>query len=176
MIDERARDRLANPPRRVGRELVAELVVELLDGTHQAEVPLLDEIEERNVGARVVASDGHDEAEVRLDQLLLRRLVAGVLAARELALLLAREQRPGADLANVELERIGGGNRIRARLHGGVGFHAFVIGWSIFSLEPWQSPNSGRTLEGTAQEDGENDTKTWAMAYVWNSWLQPLLE
>ncbi len=94
LVDERARDRLANPPRRVGRKLEAELVVELLDGAHEAEVPLLDEVEKRHVGARVIASDGHDEPEVRLDQAPPRRVVAGVLAARELSLLFARQQRP----------------------------------------------------------------------------------
>src|SRR5204863_7855803 len=102
----RACDRLANPPRRIRRELVAELVVELLNGPHEAEVPLLDEVEERHVGTRVVASDGHDEAEIRLDEALTRGVVAGVLAARELPLLFARQQRPGADLANVGLERV----------------------------------------------------------------------
>src|SRR5581483_2621859 len=110
------------------RGLVTELVVELLDRAHESEVPLLDEVEEWHVGARVVAGDRHDEAEVRLDQLPLRILVAGVLAARELALLFPCQERAGADLANVELERIGGGSRIRAWLRDEVGLHPPVIG------------------------------------------------
>ncbi len=128
LVDERPRDRLANPPRRVRRQLVAELVVELLDGAHQAEVSILDEIEERDVGARVVASDGHDESEVRLDETPARGVVACVLAARELTLLLACQKRTGADLAHVELERVSGRNRVRARIRGDVGFHPRVIG------------------------------------------------
>ena len=128
LVDERTGYRLANPPRRVRRELEAELVVELLDGAHEAEVPLLDEVEERHIGAPVVAGDGHDEAEVRLDQAHPRGVVAGVLAARELPLLFARQQRPGADLADVGLERVCGGNRLGARLRDEVGFHRPVIG------------------------------------------------
>src|SRR3954451_752908 len=47
LLGERARDRLADPPRRVRRELVAEGVVEFLDGADQAEVALLNEVEQR---------------------------------------------------------------------------------------------------------------------------------
>ncbi len=81
-------DGLANPPGRIGRELEAELPVELLDRADQSEISLLDQVEERNAGFRVVARDRHHEAQVALDQLAFRRLVAGVLAAGELALFL----------------------------------------------------------------------------------------
>src|SRR5438477_103467 len=83
----RTRDCLADPPRGVRRKLVAHPVVELLDGADQAEVPLLDEIEERHAGLRVVARDRHHEAQVALDQAALGLLVAEILAAGELALL-----------------------------------------------------------------------------------------
>src|SRR5262245_10382693 len=87
LVGERARDRLADPPGGVGRELVAELPVELLHGADQAEVALLDEVQERDAGLRVVARDRHHQAQVRLDQPLLGELVARVLAPGELALL-----------------------------------------------------------------------------------------
>ena len=106
LVGERARDRLADPPRRVGRELEAEPVVELLDGPDEAEVPLLDEVEERDAGLRVVPRDRHHEAEVRLDEAALRRGVALVLQAGELALLGRGEQAPVADLPHVELQGI----------------------------------------------------------------------
>ena len=114
LVGERARDRLADPPRRVGRKLEAHPVVELLDRADQAEVALLDQIEQRHARPRVMPCDRHHEAEVRLDQLPLRFLVAGVLAPGELALFLAREQRPVADLADVEPQRIAG-RRLRDR-------------------------------------------------------------
>ena len=107
LVGERARDRLADPPGRVGRELEAEPVVELLDRPDQAHVALLDQVEERHVGLRVVARDRHHEPEVRLDQALLGRLVAQVLAPGELALLRRRQQAAVAELADVELERVG---------------------------------------------------------------------
>ena len=68
LVGERPRDRLADPPGRVGREPVAHPVVELLDRPDQAHVALLDQVEQRHVGARVVARDRHHEAQVRLDQ------------------------------------------------------------------------------------------------------------
>src|SRR5215211_1973053 len=45
LVRDRACDRLADPPRRVGRELVAAPVVELLDGADEAQRALLDEVE-----------------------------------------------------------------------------------------------------------------------------------
>ena len=107
LVGERAGDRLADPPGRVRRKLVAHPVVELLDRADQAEVALLDQVEERHARLRVVARDRHHEPQVALDQPALRRLVAEVLAARELALLGRRQQPPVADLADVELQRIG---------------------------------------------------------------------
>ena len=60
--------------RRVGRELVAAGVVELLDGADQAEVALLDQVEERQPAAGVALGDRHDQPQVGLDQPLLGAL------------------------------------------------------------------------------------------------------
>src|SRR5690348_13646714 len=106
LLGKRTRDRLPDPPRGIRGELEAELVVELLDRADQTEVSLLDQIEQRHPRLGVRTRDRHHEAKVRFDQLLLRLLVTGVLAASELALLRGGEQAPVADLANVELERI----------------------------------------------------------------------
>ena len=106
LLRQRPRDRLADPPRGVGRELEAELVVELLHRADQAEVALLDQVEQRHARLRVVARDRHHQPQVRLDQPPLRLLVAFVLAPRELALLGGREQPSVSDLADVELQRV----------------------------------------------------------------------
>ena len=74
LVGDRAGDRLADPPRRVRRELVAALVLELVDGLHQADVALLDQVEELQAAVRVLLRDRDDEAEVRLDELGLRAL------------------------------------------------------------------------------------------------------
>ena len=67
-VGDRSADRLADPPRGVGRELEAAAVVELLDRPHQADVALLDEVEDADPARLVAASDRDDEAEVRLDE------------------------------------------------------------------------------------------------------------
>src|SRR5215211_4323343 len=54
LVGERARDRLADPPGRVGRELEALAVVELLRRADQAERALLDQVEERQPLVAVV--------------------------------------------------------------------------------------------------------------------------
>ena len=126
LVGERPRDRLADPPGRVGRELEPELVVELLDGADQAEVALLNQVEQRHAGVRVVARDRHHEAQVRLDQAPLRGFVAEILAARELALLTGSEQPAVADLADVELERIVGAEPLVVGQAGVVGLLLFL--------------------------------------------------
>src|SRR5207248_3722290 len=103
---ERARDRLPDPPRRVGRELVAAAPVELLDGADQPERPLLDQIEERQALVAVVLRDRDDEAEIRLDHPLLRLLVAALDPLGELDLLRSRQQRMPPGLAQEQLERV----------------------------------------------------------------------
>src|SRR6266540_1253628 len=106
LVGDRARDRLADPPRCIGRELVAALVLELVDRLHEADVPLLDEVEELQAAVRVLLRDRHDEPQIRLDELGLRPLgpvlaladrpvgaaqvLARHLAARRGAVLLAR--------------------------------------------------------------------------------------
>ena len=90
LVGERAGDRLADPPGRVGRELEALAVVELLRRADEAERALLDQVEERQALVAVVLGDRDDEAQVRLDHLLLRVEVAALDALGELDLLLRR--------------------------------------------------------------------------------------
>src|SRR5690606_3366128 len=47
LVGDGPRDRLADPPRGVGGELVAAGVVELFDRPDQPDVPFLDEVEQR---------------------------------------------------------------------------------------------------------------------------------
>src|SRR5574342_614837 len=71
LVGDGARDRLADPPGGVRRELVAATVLELVHGLHQADVPLLDQVEELEPAVRVLLRDRDDETEVGLDHLLL---------------------------------------------------------------------------------------------------------
>ena len=113
LVGDAARDGLADPPGRVGRELVAAPPVELLDGAHQAEVALLDQVEEEHAATHVALGDRDDEAQVGLDQLAPRLRVAAFDALCERDLFLGREQRHLADLAQVAANRV-----VRAVAHG----------------------------------------------------------
>src|SRR5262249_961190 len=64
-VGNRARDRLPDPPRGVGRELVAAAVFELVDRLHQADVAFLDEVEELQAAVRVLLRE-MTEANLRL--------------------------------------------------------------------------------------------------------------
>ena len=67
-VGDAAGDGLTDPPRGVGRELEALAPVELLDGVHQAEVALLDEVEQRQARGLVLLGDRHHQPEVGLDE------------------------------------------------------------------------------------------------------------
>ena len=71
LVGDRAGDRLPDPPGRIGRELVAAAVLELVDRLHQADVAFLDEIEELQAAVGVFLGDRDHEAQVGLDHFLL---------------------------------------------------------------------------------------------------------
>src|SRR5215213_8309481 len=106
LVGQRAGDRLADPPRGVGRELEALAVVELLRRAYEADRALLDEIEERQSLVPVALRDRDDEPEVRLDHRLLGRVVATLDPLGELHLLRGREQVDPADVLEEELQRV----------------------------------------------------------------------
>ena len=97
LICERARHGLAYPPSRIGRELKALLGIELLDTLDETQVALLHEVQEAHAASRVALRDADHQAEVRLNQLLLRLFIAGLLSSRKLHLFFRGEQRNGAD-------------------------------------------------------------------------------
>ncbi len=107
LVRERARHRLANPPCRVGRELVALAPVELLGRADEPDRPLLDQIEERQALVAVALRDRDDETQVGLDHLLLRTVIATLDPLRELDLLRGGEQVDLADVLEEELKRVG---------------------------------------------------------------------
>src|SRR5579883_580331 len=89
-VGDASGDGLADPPGGVGRELEALAPVELLDGVHEAEVPLLDQVEQGQAGRLVLLGDGDDQAEVGLHEGLLG-LLTGEHGSPELPPLAARQ-------------------------------------------------------------------------------------
>ena len=80
LIGDRARDGLPNPPRRIGRKLVAAPPLEFVDGLHQADVAFLNQVQELQAAVGVLLGDRDDESEVGFDQFafgLSRLVLAG---------------------------------------------------------------------------------------------------
>jgi hypothetical protein len=105
-------DRLPDPPGGVGREFVAAAIFELIDRLHEADIALLDEVQELKAAIGVFLGDRDDEAEVGLDHLLLgdARLALGLLDlvhdAAEFGQAHAGGLRDLADLAADALDRL----------------------------------------------------------------------
>ena len=104
LVGQRALDRLLDPPGGVGGELAALARVEALDGLHQPDVALADQVEQRQAEVLVVHRDLHDETQVGLDHVVAGGLVAAADALGEGDLLLDRQKGSLADLLEVELE------------------------------------------------------------------------
>ena len=99
-------DCLADPPHRVRDELDVLLGVVLLRGVNETDVPLVDEIEEEHVGVAVALRVRDDEAEVRFDELLHRRLVVLLHTTAELLLTLGSEAGNACDLLQILVQQI----------------------------------------------------------------------
>ena len=112
VVGDRALHRLADPPGRVGRELVAPAPVELLDRAVEAERALLDQVEERDAETAVALRDRDDEPQVRLDHLALRDQVAALDPLREDDLLRGGEQLVASDVGEEQLEAVAGARRL----------------------------------------------------------------
>ena len=106
LIRDRARDRLSDPPCRVGGELEALGVVELFDRLDQSEVALLNQIEELHTSAEVALRDADNKTEVRFGKALSCRDIAVGDADREVDLLLGGKQRHLADVLEVHLDGV----------------------------------------------------------------------
>src|SRR5918995_2757615 len=106
MIGDGAGHALPDPPRRVRREAIPHLGVELLDGPYQAGVPLLDQILERHAPPPVLLGDRDHEPQVRLDELLTGPHVPPTGPPGESLLLAGVEQPATAYLAQVLCQNV----------------------------------------------------------------------
>ncbi len=74
LVGDRARDGLANPPRGVGRELVAAPVFELVGGAHQTDVALLDQVQQMQATVYVFLGHRNHQPKIGLNQVFLGAL------------------------------------------------------------------------------------------------------
>ncbi len=136
MIRNGALNRLADPPRRVRRELVATAPVELLDGAVEAERSLLNQIEERHAQAAIALCDRDDKAEVRLDHAPFCKQVTALDRFRESDFLVSGEQFVAADVRKEELQRVARARRLVGLVHDLLGLDRLFLGGSLANFEP----------------------------------------
>src|SRR3984885_2802198 len=68
LVGDGAGDGLTDPPGGIGREFVTATVLELVDGLHEADITLLDEVEELEAAVGVLLRDRDDESKVGFDE------------------------------------------------------------------------------------------------------------
>ncbi len=106
---------LADPPRGVGRESETALPVELVDGAHEPEGPLLDEVAEVDAPVLVATRPVDDEAQVGGDHLATGLVVAGRDALGQLDLLLVVRQGVAVEIIQKEPDTVVCACRVRHR-------------------------------------------------------------
>ena len=147
LVRDRTLTGLADPPRRIRRELEALPVVELLDRAVEADRAVLDQVEQRQAVALVALGDRDDEAQVRVRHPLLGGVVAALDPLRERDLLGGGQQLVAADLVQKELQAVG---RARRRRGAKVELELRVVG--LLDLDVRGREGSAEPLDGLLVE------------------------
>src|SRR5579883_2575993 len=66
LIGNGPRDRLPNPPRRIGRKFEPALPLEFLDRSHQSDIAFLNQVEKAHTAVQIALGDRYHQAQVRL--------------------------------------------------------------------------------------------------------------
>ncbi len=72
LIRNRARDRLTDPPSRIGRKFVSAAIFKFIHRLHEADIALLDQIKKLKPAVCVFLCNGNDEAQVGFDHFFFR--------------------------------------------------------------------------------------------------------
>ena len=102
LVGDGAGDRLANPPGGVGAELVALGVVELLDRADQADIALLDQVQQRHAAPDILLGHADHEAQISLGEATARVQTANDRVLVEVPIL---NQAKGEGFADIDLIR-----------------------------------------------------------------------
>ena len=106
LVRDRTLTGLADPPGRVGRELEALAVVELLHRAVEADRAVLDQVEQRQAVPLIALRDRDDEPQVRVRHPLLGGRVALLDPLRERDFLGGGQERVPSDLVQEELQAV----------------------------------------------------------------------
>src|SRR5262245_14652093 len=106
LLRQRTPDGLLDPPRRIGRELGPFVGVKTFNTLHQPDVPLIDEVEQRQAEPFVITGDFYHKAQVRLNHMFAGGLITLADPAGKSDFLLGCQQIDFAYLPEIQLKRI----------------------------------------------------------------------
>ena len=132
---------------------------------------LLDEVEERQPAAEVALGDRHDEAQVRLDHVLLGLHVAALDALGERDLLVGGQQRHAADRAQVQAQRV------ERRLDREVDLRLLrrPAVPAAFALRASAAPRPCAASDVAARPSAPTTSMPCSSRYAWSSWTCSLV-
>ena len=101
LVHDAALDRLPNPPGGVGGETETALRVEFFHGANQAQVALLDQVQQRKPAVDITTGNLHHQAQVALDHPAAGTVITFQCQAGEVFLLIGGKQRRVANFVEV---------------------------------------------------------------------------
>ena len=105
LLGDGLEDGLANPPHRIGDELEASCLVKLLGSLDKAQVPLVNQVRQRQALVLVLLGYRYDKTQVGADEFVQCGLLSLVDALGEFHLLVDRNEFFTADFLKILLER-----------------------------------------------------------------------
>ena len=93
LIRNRSRNRLTNPPGRIGRKLVALAVIKFFNRFDQTQVAFLNQIQEQHTTAHITLCNADNQTQVGLRQTLFGFLIAVFHSFCKLDFLFCRQKR-----------------------------------------------------------------------------------
>jgi len=175
LVGEGPADGLFDPPASVGAELHPAAGLEAVDGLHQAEVALGDQVEDGQAAVVVIGGDFHHEAEIGFNHQLPGAAIAPADAPGELHFLGAVEEGSLADALEVGLK--GGGEIFlpndRCLLSGDfhVCFHRGLErhDWITFGLFLWRA----KFVKSTNLKNLHKSLVVNEIKLIKNGWFRP---
>ena len=77
LVGDGATHRLSNPPRCIGREFIAALILKFLNRAHQADIALLDQVQKSQPAVDIAFGNTHHEAQIGFNETTLAFLRLG---------------------------------------------------------------------------------------------------
>jgi len=132
LIGNRSRNRLTNPPCRIGTEFITLAVIEFLNRLDQSQISFLNQIKEKHTASDITFGNADNQSKVCLCQTFSCIQISGFHFLCQLNLFICRQQRNFTDLFQIHTHRIFNADTIR---HRKFDIFQFFFRWLVIDIK-----------------------------------------